>query len=161
MSHESIVYGFIEGATFTAAAFRRYQVLNLEVIQTLPEEDNYPFLARGMFSAPEPYQRKGTFRAQVIHFGGSINGLNFEDVEPWVHKFEALLTKLYWFYAGAHILTDYIDGAYSFQWTIHDEIAETYRAGNPRPTTRWLRTDRHVPREHAYSAPNDFCIGGL
>jgi hypothetical protein len=146
MSHESIVYGFIEGAASTLEEYRKYQLLNLDVLESLPEEDEYPFLARGMFSAPEMEAMKGTFRAQVIHFGGSISGLCFEEVPIWVAKMEDVLRRLYWSEATAHVLTDYIDGTYRFQWSIHDEILATYHAGTPRPTTIWIRNDTHDER---------------
>jgi len=43
MSHESIVYGFIEGAGYGGPGHRKYQLL-----------------VSGMFSAPEFSQRRGT-----------------------------------------------------------------------------------------------------
>ena len=146
MSHESIVYGFIKGAGYGGLEHRKYQLLNLEVLQSLPHEDDCPVLVRGMFSAPEFSQRKGTFEAQVIHFGASMNWLAFEDVPVWVQKFEALLTRLYWFEAVAHIITDYIDGAYSFRWKAELETGEI-NASLRQPMTRWRRIDSHVPRE--------------
>jgi hypothetical protein len=147
MSHESIVYGFIAGATFRGEDYRKYQKENLSIIGTL-SDDEWPFLSASMFSAPDiDSPRKGTFRAHVLHFGGSFNGLQFDEVPLWITKFEKLLSRLFWFEATAHILTDYIDGAYRFQWKIHNELLDTYHAGSPQPTTRWIRNDEHVDRQ--------------
>jgi uncharacterized protein with von Willebrand factor type A (vWA) domain len=99
-----------------------------------------------MFSAPETDAAKGTFRAQIIHFGGSMNGLNFDAIPAWLSKFEGVLRGLYWVNASAHILTDYIDGAYQFNWSAHRDILATHIDGCPTPTNKWVRCDDHRER---------------
>ncbi len=139
MSHETIVYGYIDGATYTSEKYRKYQKLNMEIIKRLPDEDEYPYLSRRMFSAPPASYYRGTFRAQVIHFGGSMKGLEWSEVDIWVSKFESLLKKLYWFSAVAHVEPE-IDSSYRFTWlpkyapvTIHEEY------GKLLPVTEWER----------------------
>ncbi|MGH1542453.1 MAG: hypothetical protein ACRBHB_18660 [Arenicella sp.] len=139
MAHETVVYGFIEGATYTQENYRKYQNLNLEILQRLPDKDEYPYLSRQMFSAPPANNSQGTFRVQVIHFGGSIKGLEWEEIDVWISKFENLLKQLYWFSAVAHINPE-IDSNYQFTWlpkqtplSIHQEY------GKLLPVTEWTR----------------------
>ena len=149
MSHETVVYGFVEGATFRPPDYRRLQKANLIVLHNLPVDDAFPPLSRDMFSCT-PLESSGTFRAQVIHFGGSMNGLNYEAVPEWIDKFEALLRQMYWFEATAHIWTDYIDGAYQYWWKASDEILKSYQTEEPKPTVEWerkrLHCDRHLDK---------------
>jgi hypothetical protein len=146
MSSESIVYGFIDGATYEPPAYRRLQENNFAVLAQLPDEDDFPCLTREMFAAPPPQARRGTSRSQVIHFGASMNGLEFGVVPLWVEKFEALLRRLYWIEATAHVWTDFIDGAYQFWWHVDDSIMYSYRAGRPRPSDVWVRKELHFTR---------------
>lgn len=146
MSSESIVYGFIEGATYEGPAYRQLQESNLAVLAELPDEDDFPCLTREMFSAPPPHGRRGTFRVQVIHFGASMNGLEFGVVPLWVAKFESLLRRLFWFEATAHVWTDFIDGAYQFWWRVDDSVMDDYRAGRPRVSDVWTRKELHFSR---------------
>ena len=147
MSHETTVYGFIEGATFRGDDYRKLQLANLQVLRALPEEDEFPVLSRGMFSSPGLEPRRGTFRSQIIHFGGSIKGLDFGEVPLWIAKFEQLLRRLFWFEAAAHLLTEYIDGEYRFRWSAHKEVLETYNSDAPAPTTMWVRDEEHGERD--------------
>lgn len=145
MSQETIVYGFIEGATWKSPEYRRLQMANLVALNALPESDEFPPITRGMFSCT-PLESSGTFRAQVLHFGGSINGLDFDAVPQWISKFEAVLSTLYWFEATAHVWTDYIDGAYQFWWKIGEKSLATYHNGDPQPTINWNRKHLHLVR---------------
>ncbi len=115
MSHESIIHGYIDGATWRSESYRLLQHRNLEVLAALPEEDEWPSLARGMFSAPETEPLRGTHRAQVIHFGGSFKYLESEHIGEWIVKFERLLARLSWFVAEVHIDVE-IYGRYDFEW---------------------------------------------
>jgi hypothetical protein len=147
VAHESVVYGYIESPTYTNEEYRKLQGLNLEIIASLPEEDEFPFIARSMFSAPQMRQSSGTFRSHIIHFGGSMNHLTFDEVPKWVVKFELLLRRLYWSDAAAHVVTDYIDGVYHFQWGACVDGFRAREALHPEPTQRWVRKDFHGPRE--------------
>ena len=146
MSHETLVYGLIDGATYKPPVYRRLQEANLAVLAQLPDEDDCPCLTRHMFAAPPPEPRRGTFRSQVIHFGASMNRLDFDAVPEWIEKFEALLRQLFWFEAIAHIWTNYIDGAYQFWWKVDDSVIDSYRSGDPRPSDAWAREDLHLCR---------------
>jgi hypothetical protein len=141
MAHESILFGFIRGSRFTndnGQYFRELQIRNTRVISALPARDSYPYLSRGMFGLPPLDNTSVTFRTQIIHFGGSINYLEFGDVPEWLEKFENLLRKLFWYSAEAHIITDVI-GVHRFTWQADQDLFATYWTGDPQPTTRWTR----------------------
>lgn len=141
MSHETLIYGFIEGATFTSDEYRLLQRRNVEILKRLPLEfDEYPGVSREMFSWPPQKMMRGGWRAQVVHFGGSFKNIDFgySDVATWIKHFEHLLAKLYWFQAVAHLNTELI-GNLTFAYELADEIIETYRDGNPVPSSKWTR----------------------
>src|SRR5690349_18278400 len=108
------------GATWHQPQFRLLQKANLRVLRTLPVRDEWPPLTRDMFWST-PLGSSETFIHQVIHFGGSINGLEWGNVPVWIEKVESLLRRLYWIEATAHVWTDFIDGAYQFWWKIADD----------------------------------------
>jgi hypothetical protein len=139
MSHETILYGYIESATYTSEEYRKYQKLNLQIIKRLPDEDEYPYLSRHMFSAPPANYYRGTFRVQIIHFGGSMKGLEWEQVDVWVDKFESLLKRLYWFSAVAHIEPE-IDLSYKYSWLPKNAPVDVHaKHGKLIPVTEWSR----------------------
>lgn len=141
MSHETLIYGFIEGSTYTSEEYRLLQRRNIATLKRLPLEfEEYPGIARGMFSWPPQKPMRGGWRAQVIHFGGSFKNIDFgySDIATWIEKFEHLLGKLYWFQAIAHLNTELM-GDLTFAYELVDEIIETYRNGNPTPSDKWTR----------------------
>ena len=144
MAHEAIFYGFIEGRTWRKD-FRHLYELNPKVLESLPARDSFPYLPRDVFSCTPP-DSSGTFCAPIIHFGGSMNHLDFGAVPDWIEKFESLLRKLYWHEATAHIWTDYIDGAYQFWWKADHEAFANVTPGRPQPTTFWRRREMRLVR---------------
>ena len=75
MSHETIIYGYIEGATWRKEEYRKYQRKNLEIIARLPDDDEWPYLTRTMFSTSDPDNRQCTFGRHILHFGTSVVNL--------------------------------------------------------------------------------------
>lgn len=147
MSHESIVYGFIGGSGFVPAPMcEMMRKHNKRILTRLPEFDEFPYLTRGMFSCPRQGEDQGTFVTQVIHFGGSVNFLVFNEVPIWIEKFERLLARLYWIEATAHIWPDYIDGCYQYWWHCDGAIIDSYRSGKPSPTNLWQRRELRLVR---------------
>ena len=142
MGHQTIVHGRIEGSAFTINKYRKLQNSNIEVIDELPVNDKYPYLSKSMFSIPAQTPDQGTYKSQVIHFGGSIKGLEFGDELIWVEKMENLLKKLYWFSAVAYIETE-MDGEYKYSWLADKVIPNSYHNGKPRLTSLWEREIKH------------------
>lgn len=142
MSHETILYGRIEGSPYTFEKFRKFQRINLDVIDGLPTQDEYPFLTKMMFSSAGQNSSEGAFRTQVIHFSSSQKGLEFDDISLWIKKFESLLSQLYWNSAIVHLETE-MDGCYKFTWYVAREILETYAKDKPLPTSKWKKEIEH------------------
>lgn len=124
MGFESIVYGLISGSTWSVkkGGYRKSQYKNIEVISSIPEEDNlWPPITRNMFSTPNDKPMCGVYRSQPLHFGCSLKGLEFSEISIWLDKFEKLLKKLYWFEAFANINTE-VSGHYSIFWGIGESV---------------------------------------
>jgi hypothetical protein len=139
MAHETLIFGFILGPhrawENSFPLFER----NAQEIGRLSEEDDYPFLARDMFTVSNLENWSVVFRSPVIHFGSSINGIEFGDIPEWLSKFEDLLSRLYWSEAEVHFITD-VMGPHRYAWEADKTIFEAYHTGNPQPTTKWQRT---------------------
>jgi len=145
MAHESIIFGYIEGATFVGAArnterYRMLQQRNEKIILSLPTIDTSAHLTRGMFALPDLNDRYVTFRSQVIHFGGSDSGIEFGEVPVWISKFEQLLSTLYWYEAEAHIRTE-VFGVHRISWKADRAVRESHATDDPVPTKNWKRED--------------------
>ena len=145
MGHETTVHGCIQGSAFTREEYRKLQNSNIEVISKLPINDEYPFLSKSMFSIPDQKTDQGTYKSQVIHFGGSIKGLEFGDELIWIEKMENLLKKLYWFSAVAYIETE-MDGEYKYSWLADKTIPDSYFSEKPRVTNLWKREIKHYDK---------------
>jgi len=78
MSHQTIIYGYVESATWRREAFRKYQYKNLEIVAQLPEEGDWPYLTANMFSSGEPVPYRDTFLTHILHFGTSTKERSFE-----------------------------------------------------------------------------------
>ena len=146
MAHESLVYGFI--ASTRRCDAHDFRLRNQQILDTLPEEDDFPHLTQGMFSCAGEKVRQGTFRTPIIHFGGSMNGLMFDAVPEWIAKLEGLLSRLYWLQASAHVWTDFIDGCYQYWWLRDDNarIMASYETADPQPTSKWIRSASRFAR---------------
>jgi hypothetical protein len=109
MGHEAIVHGRIVGASWRVGErFARTHEPNREALSAVPENDDWPWLVRGVLALPAPYPQ-GTYRRQVIHFGLSMKD---DPLDPglwdrWLEKFERVLRQLSWRSARAHVATDF------------------------------------------------------
>ena len=138
MSHETIIYGFIEGSTWKTESYRALQERNAQVLSSLPDEDAWPPLAKGMFSFPDWSPLAGTHRAQVISIAASMKNIEFGYVGRWVAKLEALLAQLYWFQARVHLLTE-VMGTYRLDYVVAGDLLKSYQTESPAPTHVWER----------------------
>jgi hypothetical protein len=143
VGHEAIISGRIEGASWRVGEqFIRTHDLNREALATLPEDDDWPWVVRGIFALPAPYPQ-GTYRSQVIHFGLSIKD------EPtdrsiwnvWLVKFEAVLRRLYWWSATVLLETEF-EPPRLFEWLPTQRAMDRLLADPPEPITGWVRTVR-------------------
>ena len=74
MSHQTIIYGYIEGRVWRKENYRKYQTKNIEIVSKLPDEDSSLHLVNGIFASKTPHEstRRGTFKTHILHFGASL-----------------------------------------------------------------------------------------
>jgi hypothetical protein len=140
MSEQCTIYGCIEGAWRPNDDVFYFK--NKEVIDALPEQDEWPPLNRGMFGVPMPISSEypGFYRVQVIHFGTSINHFDLDWAE-WLEKFENLLRQMYWFRAHVHIdLQSAARGRHEYLWEVTGEAAQRFYLETPLPVNEWTFT---------------------
>lgn len=145
MSHHTIIYGRITGATWNTEDYYKLHRLNKEIINNLPENDpEFPWINRSMFSIPN---EQGVFIDQVINFGASYRTLEYE-WGLWIPKFESNLKKLFWYDVTIHAEFE-VMGTFQYNWEInYDLIGENnWLKENPEPIGEWkldnfLRIDK-------------------
>jgi hypothetical protein len=137
---ESIVYGCIRGwpATDPLGAEVR-QAHNRRMLAELPDEQ-WSFLGREMFSCCEQ-PGAGLFQTQVIHFGASYPGIEYE-WKLWVAQFEELLRRLYWSSAVVHLETE-LSGTHTFHWESESGL-HSPRQGELRMRCAWEREGARI-----------------
>ncbi len=115
MDQESIVYGCIKGSSsLTTSELFQQTTVNKKAILALPSVDQWPVLTQEMFSIPRFQMDDGLGKTNVIHFGSSYCGIEYEWNE-WIKKFEALLKAMYWQSAVVHLETE-LTGLHTFMW---------------------------------------------
>ncbi len=120
MDQESIVYGCIKGSSSLATSEMFEQTTtNKKAILALPSSDSWPFLTREMFSIPRFQMSDNEVQTNVIHFGMSYRGVEYEWSE-WITKFESLLKAMYWQSAVVHLETE-LTGLHTFMWEAVDK----------------------------------------
>ena len=152
MSHEAILYGAIIGATRKSGdGFFLLHTLNVEVINSLPTDDDHPWVDKSIFALPGDHPH-GTFRRQVIHFGlsmkddpNNLDGL----MSTWIDKFEGVLRQLYWMSVRLHLDRDF-DGCIDYEWNATEEARVKFLTDPPEPTCDWTREIKKAERKKLY-----------
>lgn len=143
MGHEVIMYGVIVGATHASGeGFRSLQSLNAKVIESLPHDDDHPWVDGRIFALPGPFPN-GTYRLQAIHFGLTIKDEpnNLETfMGTWLSKFEKVLRQLYWISAHLHVKGDF--SCCKYEWILTDDALNGLLEDPPKTPTQWERTVR-------------------
>jgi hypothetical protein len=140
MGHRNTISGHIQEPWYVRGsdrAIRRLWHRNRRVINSLPAQDEWPFLMRSMFAAsPIPSNRRDvisvTYRGPVIHFGGSFPSV-YEVWPQWLEKFESLLCRLYWEHAIVILVTEWT-GQYVYRW---DAEGADFTTEVPQPIRAW------------------------
>lgn len=134
MGQVSVIYGAILGSRWSIDDPWRLQKLNSTVLEQLPTTDDWPFLTRSMFALPCMPTEIGHYRQQVIHFGASFKGIEWE-WERWLLKFETLLTQVFWDEVLLHLHTEAI-GHYNYHYqSIFSP--DFYKQAHPIPNQKW------------------------
>ncbi len=138
MGPESIVYGCIKDVVFGADAeeTRRRRQRNREMLEGLPSIEDWPLLAREMFSVPPQALDLDTMRTDVTHFGISYRAVEYE-WEQWLQRFEGLLRRMYWVSATVHLETEF-NGTHTFVWEADGAFHEP-DSGRLQMRCEWIR----------------------
>lgn len=123
MSNRTCLLGKIEVPSAWNGSWER----NRRVLRELPEEGEWPWLIRGMFSTT-PERVSYAYRAHF--FAAELKGIE-EDWGEWLEKFEDLLRRLEWTSATVHLETEQM-GEHSYRW-----LADDPRAGAPAAAWRF------------------------
>jgi hypothetical protein len=143
MSEESILYGRINGAPGTLENWYDLYKINKDIIENLPDNENWPPIVKGLFSVPETIPSPTFHRAQIIHFGASFKNFNDKDLRDWLSKFEDLLKKMYWWDVILHFDIE-LYGKYKYIWTATDDAIKKMRTLNPKPVTDWEYIEEQI-----------------
>lgn len=128
MTQESIVYGCIKGAVgHSELEVNEFNRLNQSVLSHLPALDDWPFLTREMFSITRQQSTVQMASMNLIHFGCSYTGIEYE-WNVWMKKFEDLLKKMAWQSAVVHLDTE-LSGLHTFIWETDGNIHEPNSGG--------------------------------
>lgn len=151
-----IVHGFIEcpGQRWDVSDKRIYKH-NRRVLDSLPLEDDWPYLCRQMFSALPMRSKDGLvgipqYENSVIHFAGDFKDM-YRPEQEWLDKFEArLLARLCWF--RAEVYSTWMDARLIWETDI-GEVVKRYQQIPPRPPETWSfkclkRTEEEVAPSH-------------
>lgn len=151
MGQQSILYGMIAGPG-DGPKLTPLKLHNQCVIESLPTDDEWPWLTRAMFAFPAPWPQ-GTYQEQVIHFGLSIKdflwtqsnqtteptlphrGL-YEGVTKWILKLESLLRQMYWYSAQVHIYTE-IELNHVYRYVPSTDCLDLMMSDAPKPIDVW------------------------
>jgi hypothetical protein len=116
------------------------QILNVAVISSLPDDDEWPFLSGKMFALPAPWPH-GTYRCQIIHFGMSLKDDPYDRGiwDVWLRKLENVIQQLYWFSVTAYIRTDF-EPDRMLRWLPTDRAVELMVAEPHQSVNEWTRT---------------------
>lgn len=115
MSQESIVYGCIKGAKgHTVEDVQQFNRINQAVLQALPVLDDWPAINRNMFSVVRQASATEIASTDLIHFGYSYAGIEYE-WKAWLKKFEQLLQQMVWQSVVVHLDTE-LSGLHTFLW---------------------------------------------
>lgn len=136
MSHENILYGRITGANGRSENWYDLYKRNVEQLNLLPQETEWPPLVRSMFNEPLVAAGPTFHRAQMITVAASLKNLDDGDLRLWLEKFESLLKKLYWFDAVVHLEMETY-GKFEFRWTATQDSIRKMRTDSPQPVQEW------------------------
>lgn len=109
---ESVVYGCIKDVAYEDGSDRRRT--NRDAILALPDMEGLPLLNREMFALPAVGDDPAGQNTQVMHFGSSYRGIEYE-WNQWLERFEKLLRSMYWVSVTVHLETE-MSGTHSFSW---------------------------------------------
>lgn len=119
MSQESVVYGCIKDLLVVGADDAgEHRQRNRDVVMSLPSVEDWPLISREMFAMPIAGSDLNESHTDVIHFGSSYKGVEYE-WQTWIGQFEQMLKQMYWVSATVHLETEF-SGTHTFSWESDD-----------------------------------------
>jgi len=110
-------------------------VHNEQMLKSLPIEDDWPPLSRGMFGFAPSDAAMINYRTRPIHFAASLKEVDW-DLRDWLDKFESLLRQLYWEKAHVHFDAAYL-GEHQFTWRPTRDWVERLTGGTLESVNTW------------------------
>lgn len=137
MDYESLVYGYIADVRPNDTERRES---NRMALAALPESQDWPLVARHLFSIPDLLEIDSSVNTEVFHFGSSYRGIEYE-WRSWLAEFEQLLDKMYWVTAKVHLET-VNSGTHVFTW---DTSGDWHTPGSSDKTVHceWSREEAY------------------
>ncbi len=143
MSHQTVLYGRIIGTHGSTDNWYDLYKLNKKIIDTLPDEDEYPAIIKSMFISPLVEAGPSLHRQQVIVFGASLKNIDDNDHRLWISKFEALLKRMYWLDVILHFDIE-LYGKFEHRWKAKEKSLVDMRSKNPIPVTDWYYSEFEI-----------------
>jgi hypothetical protein len=124
MNQESVVYGCIKDVLSHKDSDEalQHREKNRQTMLSLPSVEDWPLLSREMFSMPVQTTDIDEVQTDVMHFGTSYKGVEYE-WQSWLKKFEDMLNDMYWVSATVHLETE-LNGVHTFTWESEDLFHE-------------------------------------
>ena len=124
MNQESVVYGCIKDMLISHSSneTREHRQCNRDVMLSLPSVEDWPLLSREMFAMPVQVMSLDESHTDVIHFGSSYKGVEYE-WQSWLSAFEDMLKRMYWVSATVHLETEF-NGTHTFSWEAEEDFHE-------------------------------------
>lgn len=124
MNQESVVYGCIKDMPIAidAGEADHHRERNKQVLASLPSVEDWPLINREMFSMSDQITDLAEVRTDVMHFGTSYKGVEYE-WQQWITTFESILKNMYWVSATVHLETE-LNGQHTFTWEAQNSFHE-------------------------------------
>lgn len=124
MNQETVVYGCIKDILLAdnSGEADSHREQNRQVLTSLPSAQEWPLISREMFSMPVEVNDLEDVRTDVMHFGTSYKGVEYE-WQQWIATFESLLKNMYWVSATVHLETE-LNGQHTFTWEAENSFHE-------------------------------------
>lgn len=143
MSHKTVLYGRILGTHGTTDNWYELYSSNKNIIDSLPDEDEFPVILKSMFVSPPALAGPTLYHDQVNVFGASFKNIDHLDHRCWISKFEDLLKQLYWFDVVIHFDIE-LYGRFEHRWKATEKAILDMRTLKPKSISDWIYSEKEL-----------------